>query len=105
MGFLIKRKLEILLLLIILAAYLVLRIPNLTLQPIFADEAIYIRWAQVMKSEPTLRFLPLSDGKTPLFMWTMMPLFKVFEDPLFAGRFLSVMSGLVTLLGVFFLSL
>ena len=57
-----------------------------------------------MKSEPTLRFLPLSDGKTPLFMWVLMPLFKVFEDPLFAGRFLSVMSGLVTLLGVYFLS-
>lgn len=57
-----------------------------------------------MRAEPTLRFLPLTDGKTPLFMWSMMPLFKIFEDPLFAGRLLSVISGLFTLLGVYFLS-
>ena len=72
------------------ACYFALRLPNLTLQPIFADEAIYIRWAQVMRAEPTLRFLSLSDGKTPLFMWAMIPFLKVFSDPLFAGRFLSV---------------
>lgn len=89
---------------IVIVLYFLLRLPNLTLQPIFADEAIYIRWAQVMKSEPTLRFLPLSDGKTPLFMWAMISLFKIFDDPLFAGRFLSVISGFFTLLGVFFLS-
>lgn len=104
MDFLIKRRKEILILAAITALYFILRLPNLTLQPIFADEAIYIRWAQVMKAESTLRFLPLSDGKTPLFMWTMIPLFKFIHDPLFAGRFLSVISGFFTLLGVFFLS-
>ncbi len=57
-----------------------------------------------MKAEQTLRFLPLSDGKTPLFMWLMIPLFKLFQDPLFAGRFLSVIAGFFTFLGVFFLS-
>lgn len=96
---------EILILLGVLILYFLLRLPNLTLQPIFADEAIYIRWAQVMRAEPTLRFLPLSDGKTPLFMWSIIPLFKLFEDPLFAGRFLSVLSGFATLVGVFFVSL
>src|SRR3989344_360374 len=88
----------------IIILYFSLRLPNLTLQPIFADEAIYIRWAQVMRAEPTLRFLPVSDGKTPLFMWSLIPLLKIFEDPLFAGRFLSVLSGFVTLAGVFALS-
>lgn len=83
--------------------YLILRLPNLTLQPIFADEAIYIRWAQIMRAEPTLRFLPLSDGKTPLFMWMLMPMFKIFPDPLFAGRFLSVMAGLGTVFAGIFL--
>ncbi len=34
-------------------------------------------------------------------MWILMPLFKIFDDPLFAGRFLSVISGLFTLSGVF----
>lgn len=105
MSFVVKYKFIILICLAIASAYFLLRLPNLTLQPIFADEAIYIRWAQVMKSEPTLRFLPLSDGKAPLFMWTMIPFLKVFSDPLFAGRFLSVLSGFVTLLGVFLLSI
>lgn len=99
-----KYRNEILIFLALAALYFLFRLPNLTLQPIFADEAIYIRWAQVMRAEPTLRFLPLSDGKTPLFMWTMMPFLKVFDDPLFAGRFLSVVSGFATLLGVFMLA-
>jgi len=103
-NFLAKHKLKILFSLGIVILYFSLRLPNLTLQPIFVDEAIYIRWAQVMKSEPTLRFLPLSDGKTPLFMWAMMPVFKIFDDPLLAGRFLSVVSGFFSLLGVFLLS-
>lgn len=58
-----------------------------------------------MRAEPTLRFLPLSDGKTPLFMWTLMPVLKFIEDPLFAGRFLSVISGLATMVGVFALTM
>ena len=104
MRFFLNQRKEFGLLLVIIGVFFLLRVPNLTLQPIFADEAIYIRWAQVMRAESTLRFLPLSDGKTPLFMWILMPVLKFIEDPLFAGRFLSVMSGLATLLGVFALS-
>lgn len=104
MDFLVKHRKELLVIAGLVALYFILRLPNLTFQPIFADEAIYIRWAQVMKSEPTLRFLPLSDGKTPLFMWVMIPFFKIFHDPLFAGRFLSVISGFFTLMGVYLLS-
>src|SRR3989344_4246305 len=92
-------------LLLIIVIYLLIRLPNLTYQPVFADEAIYIRWAQVMKAEPTLRFLPLSDGKTPLFMWIMMPVFKIVADPLLAGRLLGIASGFGTLIGVFILGL
>ena len=99
-----KYRKEISILAILIATYFILRLPNLTLQPIFADEAIYIRWAQVMRAEPTLRFVSVSDGKTPLFMWAMIPLFKFIHDPLLAGRFLSVISGFFTLMGVFFLS-
>ncbi len=103
MDFLVKHQREILLLFVLSALYFILRLPNLTLQPIFVDEAIYIRWAQIMKAEPTMRFLSLADGKTPLFMWLMIPFFKVFNDPLMAGRFLSVLSGYFTFLGVVFL--
>jgi 4-amino-4-deoxy-L-arabinose transferase-like glycosyltransferase len=78
-----------------------LRLYNLTILPVFADEAIYIRWSQVMKAEETLRFLPLSDGKQPLFMWVVIPFLKFIQDPLFAGRLVSVLSGFGTLIGIF----
>lgn len=81
-----------------------IRIINLTILPIFVDEAIYVRWSQVMAAEPTLRFLPLSDGKQPLFMWLLMFLIKYFQDPLFIGRLISVFTGMGTLLGIFILS-
>lgn len=81
-----------------------LRLYNLTLLPIFADEAIYIRWSQVMQAEPGLRFLPLSDGKQPLFMWSLMFFVRKFTDPLFIGRLVSVVSGLGTIVGLFFLT-
>src|SRR5258708_7677090 len=97
-------KKELLVLLVISVVYFAVRLPNLTLQPVFADEAIYIRWAQLIRVDPGLRFIPLSDGKTPLFMWLMTPFLKIFADPLFAGRFLSVLSGFMILLGVVFLA-
>jgi len=86
--------------LLIVAAYFASRLINLTSIPVFADEGIYIRWAQVMRSEPTLRFLPLSDGKQPLFMWLVIPFLKLISDPLFAGRITSVFAGFGTLLGL-----
>ena len=87
------------LLILILAIFL--RLYNLNQLPIFADEAIYVRWAQVMRVEPSLRFLPLSDGKQPLFMWTIIPALKVITDPLVAGRAVSVFSGIGTAFGLF----
>lgn len=81
-----------------------LRFYNLTILPVFADEAIYIRWSQIMKAEETLRFLPMSDGKQPFFMWATMFPQKLMSDPLLAGRLVSVLSGFGTLVGVTFLS-
>ncbi len=88
----------------ILAVFFFLRLFHLTILPVFADEAIYLRWSQVMRAEPTLRFLPLSDGKQPLFMWLTIPFLKVFSDPLLAGRFLSVLAGLGSMIGLGFLA-
>ncbi|MEK7526141.1 MAG: glycosyltransferase family 39 protein [Patescibacteria group bacterium] len=81
-----------------------IRLINLTILPVFADEAIYIRWSQVMANEPTLRFLPLSDGKQPLFMWILMFLVERFSDPLFIGRLVSVFAGVATIVGIFCLT-
>lgn len=99
-----KWKWAIGILLGILIVFFILRLVNLTILPVFVDEAIYIRWAQVMRAEPTLRFLPLSDGKQPLFMWLIIPFLKIFSDPLFAGRFLSVLAGLSSLMGIVFVT-
>lgn len=88
----------------ILLFSLLLRLYNLNYLPIFGDEAIYIRWAQIMRVEPGLRFVPLSDGKQPLFMWSVIPFTKIFTDPLIAGRLVSVLSGVGTTLGVGILS-
>lgn len=92
-------------LLVVVFCAFFLRIFKLNLIPVFADEAIYIRWAQVMRAEPSLRFLPLSDGKQPLFMWVTMPMLKFISDPLVAGRLVSVLAGLGTTIGVFVLSI
>jgi len=84
--------------------YFLTRLFHLTIVPVFCDEAIYIRWSQVMRAESSLRFLPLSDGKQPLFMWLTIPLLKIFNGPLIAGRMVSVLAGLGTLIGVWLLS-
>lgn len=84
----------------IISLFSFLRFYALTNLPIFVDEAIYIRWAQVMKTESTLRFLPLSDGKQPLYMWLVIPFMKFISDPLLAGRIVSVFSGLGTMIGI-----
>lgn len=97
-------KRVILSLLGIFGIYFLLRLPNLTILPVFADEAIYIRWSQVMRAEATLRFLPLSDGKQPLFMWLVIPVLKFISDPLVAGRLVSVVAGSFTLIGVILLA-
>lgn len=89
---------------ITIVVFFVIRLINLNGLPVFVDEAIYIRWAQVMRSEPTLRFLPLQDGKQPLFMWSMIPFFKLLKDPVIAGRVLSIMAGFGSLLGITTLS-
>jgi 4-amino-4-deoxy-L-arabinose transferase-like glycosyltransferase len=85
---------------ILLAAFLVVRLYRLDSLPVFVDEAIYVRWSQVMRAEPTLRFLPLSDGKQPLYMWLSIPFLKLISDPLVAGRVVSVLSGVGTVVGL-----
>ncbi len=89
---------------VVMLVALGIRLYNLTILPIFADEAIYIRWSQVMAAEPTLRFLPLSDGKQPMFMWVLMFIVNHISDPLVAGRLVSLLSGVGSVVAIFMLS-
>ena len=57
-----------------------------------------------MKNEASLRFLPQTDGKQPLFMWSTIPFFKLSGDPLVAGRLVSVATGFGALIGIGFLT-
>lgn len=95
---------DLLLFFLLIFFYFFSRLYQLVKIPVFVDEAIYVRWSQVMRSEQTLRFLPLSDGKQPLFMWATIPFLKIFSDPLSAGRFVSVIAGLIGLVGLGVLS-
>ncbi len=77
---------------------------NLLNIPIFTDEAIYIRWAQIGLNDPAHRYISLTDGKQPLLTWLMYPTLMIFSDPLFAGRFVSVVVSIFSVLGIYFVS-
>lgn len=94
----------ILLLILAVIAFFAYRLISLNAIPVFVDEAIYVRWSQVMRAEATLRFIPLSDGKQPLFMWITIPFLKFFSDPLIAGRMVSVAAGVGSMVALFLVS-
>ena len=78
----------------VIGLYLVSHFAGLTAIPIFADEAIYIRWAQlIIDDSQQYLYFALNDGKTPLFIWFITPFLHLFDDQLFAARFASVIIG------------
>lgn len=88
------------------AGYFLTRLPNLGIIPIFTDEAIYLRWSQVMAYDASLRYLPLADGKQPLFMWATSVVMRLLPhlDPLLTSRLVSVGAGLAAIVGIYFAS-
>ncbi len=101
----IKRyRLEILALGLITLIYLLLRLLTLGNLPIFTDEAIYTRWSQIAKNDASWRFISLTDGKQPMFVWISMIVMRFVQDPLLATRTVSVFAGLTSLFGLFLLS-
>ena len=89
---------------ILIVLFLITRFYNLMSLPIFTDEAIYTRWAQIARFDPNWRFISLTDGKQPSFIWADMIIMKFFSDPLMAGRVVSIFAGLVTIIGIYFLT-
>lgn len=84
--------------------YFITRFYNILSLPIFTDEAIYVRWSQIAANDASWRFISLTDGKQPMYVWIAMILLKFFHDPLFAGRLVSVIAGFGSLIGIFFLA-
>lgn len=87
----------------IVALYFFTRLYNIMHLPIFTDEAIYVRWAQIAKQDANWRFISLVDGKQPSFTWITMVLLKFIHEPLLAGRIVSVIAGFFSMIGLFFL--
>lgn len=81
--------------------YWATRLANLTSLPIFTDEAIYIRWAQIGGRDASWRFISLTDGKQPLFTWLAMATVRFARDPLFGGRLASCITGFIAMFGMY----
>ena len=92
-------------LILLVVVFFLLRFQNLQSIPVFGDEAIYLRWSQLIKNVETLRFVPVSDGKEPLFMWLTAVVMKLIKDPLLAGRSVSIFSGYGTLIALYVFAL
>jgi 4-amino-4-deoxy-L-arabinose transferase-like glycosyltransferase len=74
---------------------------SLTKLPIFADEAIYIRWTQLIIDDwKQYLFFPLNDGKTPLQFWLMLPWQFLPLNQLASARLFSVFVGLFQILSM-----
>ena len=70
---------------------------NLLALPIFSDEAIYLRWAQLIRAHPLDHaFVSLVDPKPPLHFWLMALIWRISSNPLFSAQFVSVIAGVAT---------
>jgi 4-amino-4-deoxy-L-arabinose transferase-like glycosyltransferase len=104
MKLILKYKWEILISLLLAVTYFTLRLIYLDRLPIFTDEAIYVRWAQIALHDASWRFISLTDGKQPMYVWAAMIFIKFIKDPLIAGRLVSVATGFFTMIGLFALT-
>lgn len=84
-------------------SYFFLRLTNIMSLPLFTDEAIYTRWSQIARFDASWRFISLTDGKQPMFVWWDMIFMRFTQDPLLAGRLVSAVCGLLTIVGLYFL--
>lgn len=87
---------------LLLGLYFAIHLFKLTALPVFADEAIYIRWSQLIIDDfNRYLFYPMNDGKTPLLMWLTVPFLKLFTNQLFAARFVLVLVGSISVSTIF----
>ena len=93
----VKNK-KLILFALLLFIYFCLHFFKLTALPVFADEAIYIRWSQLIIDDFSRYFFyPMNDGKTPLLMWLTVPFLRFFSDQLYGARVVSVLAGAMSI--------
>jgi len=88
-------------LIVLSIVYLLSRLINLTKLPIFNDEAIYLDWGWKSLHTNAGLFYSLYDAKPPFLIWIFGIFESVIQSPLFMGRLVSVIAGLLTLIGIY----
>lgn len=85
--------------------YFALRWVNLSQIPLFNDEAIYLDWGwRSFVDFPTYLFYSLHDAKQPLFIWLVGIAQHGIENPIYAGRLVSIVFGWLSVIGLYTLS-
>lgn len=89
------------------ALFLATRLGNLTIIPLFNDEANYIYWAKIIAETGKGWFITLTTGKPPVFLWLMVPFLRVLpaKEYLLAARLPTVLSGMIGFWGIYQLTL
>lgn len=86
----------------LISAYFVIRFANFTLLPIFNDEAQYLHWVLLMTQDISNVWVSLkADNNKPLLYWLIASIYKYFDDPLNAGRFVPAVAGYFSLVGLY----
>jgi uncharacterized membrane protein len=83
--------------------YLITRLTGLTGLPITSDEATWIHWAQIVAGYPNEWLIAVDGGAQPMFSWLIAITQNIFSDPLIAGRCVSVLAGLASITGLYWL--
>jgi hypothetical protein len=81
------------------------RLTDLTRQAVHYDEASYMWWGQVAGEDWNRRFVSaVWGGRQPLHSWTISLVYRVWPDPLFAGRLAAGLAGAVLAAGLYLLA-
>lgn len=84
----------------LVALYAATRLFALLGLPMVFDEAIYLRWADIIRNDPSSLFVSAVDGKPPLFFWLNAVTLGWFDDLLVSSRMISVAAGALAVIGV-----
>ena len=89
---------------LLFSLYFFFTLINLTALPIYNDESIYLDWGWLETHLSGHLFESLYDAKQPLLMWIFGIFGKFIQDPLIAGRLVSVIIGSATMIGIYLIA-
>jgi Dolichyl-phosphate-mannose-protein mannosyltransferase len=89
----------------ITSLYLISRLPNLTFAGMMYDESTYTYWGRLIGANWDNRLISAYvGGREPLHSWLVAFFETLFPDAVFAGRFVAVCIGLLSLLAVWLIA-